>query len=95
MNLTLAERILVAHCNRTVVEPGEPIVADVDLIMAQDGTAPLAMKAFDGISDQVADPERVAFVIDHNAPSPAEGVSELHRRRISVVPPLPGSSWTQ
>ncbi len=49
-------------------------------MMGQDGTAPLAIKVFEEMGGQkVAAPEKVAFVIDHNAPSPVEGVSALHK----------------
>jgi 3-isopropylmalate/(R)-2-methylmalate dehydratase large subunit len=47
--------------------------------MGQDGTSPLAIRALERMGvDKLFDPERVAVVIDHSAPSPLEGVSELH-----------------
>jgi 3-isopropylmalate/(R)-2-methylmalate dehydratase large subunit len=47
--------------------------------MGQDGTSPLAIRAFEQMrGQQVCDPERAALVIDHSAPSPLEGVSALH-----------------
>jgi 3-isopropylmalate/(R)-2-methylmalate dehydratase large subunit len=47
--------------------------------MGQDGTSPLAIKAFQEIAgEKVLDPARVALVIDHSSPSPLEGVSNLH-----------------
>jgi len=76
--LTMAEKILSRKTGRTVT-PGELIVADIDLIMAHDGTAPLAIEKLSelGVSG-VFDPSRVVLVIDHTAPSPSDGVSNIH-----------------
>ncbi len=77
--MTLAEKILASKGDVDRVVPGEIVLAAVDLVMGQDGTAPLAIRAFEEMGgDGVFDPERVAFVIDHSAPSPSAAVSELH-----------------
>jgi len=48
-------------------------------VMAQDGTAPLAINSFERMGGRrVWDPSRIALVIDHNAPSPSEQVSRIH-----------------
>ncbi|MCL0032555.1 3-isopropylmalate dehydratase large subunit [Peptococcaceae bacterium] len=48
--------------------------------MGQDGTSPLAIRAFyDMNGEKVFDPEKIFMVIDHSAPSPNEGVSALHK----------------
>ncbi|MFZ5590770.1 MAG: 3-isopropylmalate dehydratase large subunit [Bacillota bacterium] len=79
MGQTIIEKILSAHSGQTV-HAGDLVVADVDLIMGQDGTSPLAIKAFENMGgEKVFDPEKVALVIDHSAPSPNEGVSALHQ----------------
>lgn len=79
MGKTIAEKILGAHCGKNV-SAGEIVVADIDFMMGQDGTAPLAIKAFEEMQQtSVFDPQRIAFVIDHSAPSPSEGVSALHK----------------
>lgn len=55
-------------------------MAGVDYVMGQDGTAPLAIRAFNDMGGaEVFDRERIAFVIDHSSPSPNEGVSALHK----------------
>ena len=75
---TIAEKIFSAHSG-TDARAGDIVVADVDFVMGQDGTSPLAIKALERMGvERVFDPERVAVVIDHSAPSPLEGVSELH-----------------
>ncbi len=78
MGLTITEKIFSRHCGRKV-RAGELVVTEVDFMMGQDGTSPLAIQAFRELKgERVYDPSRVALVIDHSAPSPLEGVSNLH-----------------
>ena len=75
---TIAEKIFSAHSGSDA-HAGDIVVADVDFVMGQDGTSPLAIRALERMGvDRVFDPERVALVIDHSSPSPLEGVSALH-----------------
>ncbi len=75
---TISEKIL-SHKSGRAVRPNEIVVASVDLVMAQDGTAPLAINSFERMGGRrVWDPSRIALVIDHNAPSPSEQVSRIH-----------------
>jgi 3-isopropylmalate/(R)-2-methylmalate dehydratase large subunit len=75
---TIAEKILSAHSG-TDARAGDIVVADVDFVMGQDGTSPLAIRALERMGvERVFDPAKVALVIDHSAPSPLEGVSALH-----------------
>lgn len=56
------------------------MVAEVDFVLAQDGTAPLAIRSFQEMEGRkVFDKDKVAFIIDHNSPSPNQRVSSLHR----------------
>ena len=68
--LTLAEKVLSAHCDKKEVRPGEFINARVDLILANDITAPLAIKEFlrFGIH-RVFNPAKVVMVPDHFCPN--------------------------
>ena len=68
--MTLAEKILAAHCGKKEVSPGEFINARVDLVLANDVTAPLAIKEFRrlGVS-KVFDPKKVVMVPDHFCPN--------------------------
>lgn len=78
MGKTMAEKIFERKVGKPV-HPGDIVVAPVDWAMGQDGTTPLAIQAFGEMNgQQVLQPERVVFVIDHNAPSPLEAVSRLH-----------------
>jgi len=67
---TITQKILAAHAGKDTVEPGELILAQVDIALANDITAPLAIKAFqEAGAKQVFDKERVVLVLDHFAPN--------------------------
>jgi len=68
--LTLVEKILAAHTSKEKVSPGEFINARVDLILANDITAPIAIKEFQRIGvGKVFDPKKVVMVPDHFVPN--------------------------
>ncbi len=78
MGKTISEKIFSAHAGRDV-SAGEIVIIQPDSMMAQDGTAPLAIRSFQqmgGASPKY--PRRISLVIDHNAPSPSRAVSNLH-----------------
>lgn len=68
--MTLAEKILAAHSGNIKVCPGEFINVRVDLILANDITAPLSIKEFQklGVST-VFDPKKIVMVPDHFCPN--------------------------
>jgi 3-isopropylmalate/(R)-2-methylmalate dehydratase large subunit len=68
--MTITEKILAFHAGLEAVSPGEFIKAKVDLALANDITAPLAIRVFDEIGRQhVFDPEKIALVADHFVPN--------------------------
>jgi len=68
--LTLAEKILAAHTNKKQVGPGEFINVRADLILANDITAPIAIREFQRIGiDKVFDPNKIVMVPDHFVPN--------------------------
>ncbi len=68
--MTIVEKILAAHCQREKVEPGDLVIADLDLILANDVTAPLAIKEFEKAgAEKVFDASRIAFIPDHFTPN--------------------------
>ncbi len=80
MGKTIAEKILSNKSGQDA-RANDIVIADLDFIMGQDGTSPLAIKAFQEMEGRkVFNPSRIAMVIDHSAPSPLEGVSELHQQ---------------
>ena len=67
--MTITEKILAAHTGRKKVAPGELINARVDLILANDITAPIAISEFrkTGARD-VFDRDKIALIPDHFSP---------------------------
>ncbi len=67
--MTSAEKILAAHSNRQKVSPGEFINARVDLVLANDITAPLAIREFQRLGvKEVFNPQKIVMVPDHFCP---------------------------
>jgi 3-isopropylmalate/(R)-2-methylmalate dehydratase large subunit len=70
MGMTLTEKILARHAGREKVEPGELILAKVDLALGNDVTSPIAIEAFRNLGiREVFDRERIALVPDHFTPN--------------------------
>jgi 3-isopropylmalate/(R)-2-methylmalate dehydratase large subunit len=70
MGMTITEKILAAHCGRDRVRPGELINIRLDLVLANDVTAPVAIKEFEKTgAKEVFDKEKVVLVPDHFAPN--------------------------
>jgi 3-isopropylmalate/(R)-2-methylmalate dehydratase large subunit len=68
-DMTITEKILAAHSGKKEVSPGELINAKVDLILANDITAPIAISEFKKIgAKDVFDKDRIALIPDHFAP---------------------------
>ena len=67
---TVTQKILAAHAGRAHVSPGEILTCKVDLAMANDVTAPPAVRAFERMGAQrVWDRNKVALVASHFAPA--------------------------
>src|SRR3989339_48795 len=67
--MTITEKLFAAHAGKKKVEPGELINAKVDLILANDITAPIAIQEFKKIgAKDVFDRNRIALIPDHFAP---------------------------
>lgn len=70
MGMTITEKILAAHTDKSFVEAGEIVDARIDLAMANDITAPLSLEEFEKVGARtVFDPEKVVFVLDHFTPN--------------------------
>ena len=67
--MTMAEKILAAHAGLDEVRPGQLIECDLDLVLANDVTAPLAIKTVRQITDEVFDADKIALVPDHYVPN--------------------------
>ncbi len=70
MGMTMTQKILAAHCGRDQVQPGEIVMAAVDLALGNDITAPLAIRQMEKYGlNRVFDKEKVALVMDHFTPN--------------------------
>lgn len=67
--MTLAEKILAAHAGLPEVVPGQLVECDLDLVLANDITAPIAIKTVREIGAGVFDREKICLVPDHYAPN--------------------------
>ncbi len=68
--MTLAEKILAAHCGKASVSPGDFLSVRTDLVLSNDITAPIAIREFErlGVST-VFDPKKIVMVPDHFCPN--------------------------
>jgi len=70
MGMTLTEKILAKHAGKEKVEPGELILARVDLALGNDVTSPIAIDAIRKRNiREVFDREKIALVPDHFTPN--------------------------
>ena len=70
MSMTMTQKILAAHAGLESVEAGQLILVNVDRVLGNDITSPVAIKEFEkiGVKD-VYDRDRVTMVMDHFAPN--------------------------
>lgn len=70
MAMTMTQKILAAHAGVKSVSAGDLIMVDLDLVLGNDITTPVAIKEFDKINvTEVFNKKKVAIVPDHFAPS--------------------------
>jgi 3-isopropylmalate/(R)-2-methylmalate dehydratase large subunit len=70
MAMTITEKILARHADLDHVSPGDLIEVNVDMALANDITAPLAIKVFEEIgARRVFDPYKIALIPDHFVPN--------------------------
>jgi len=68
--MTLVEKILAAHTGKGRVSPGEFLNVKVDVILANDITAPIAIREFKRLGlERVFDPQKIVMVPDHFVPA--------------------------
>ena len=70
MAMTMTQKILAAHAGLKSVEAGQLVLVNVDRVLGNDITSPVAIKEFNKIGvDKVYDTEKVTMVMDHFAPN--------------------------
>lgn len=70
MAMTMTQKILAAHAGLDKVEAGQLVLVNLDRVLGNDITSPVAIREFDkfGFSD-VYDKDKVTMVMDHFAPN--------------------------
>ncbi len=68
--MTMTQKILAAHAGLPYVEAGQLIEADLDLVLGNDITSPVAITEMGKMSRQsVFDKDKIALVMDHFTPN--------------------------
>ena len=81
MSMTMTQKILAAHCGKDVLRPGDMILADTDLVLGNDITAPVAINEFQKAGcGGVFDPGKIALVMDHFTPNKDIKAAEQTKR---------------
>ena len=66
MGMTMTQKILAAHAGLPSVSAGQLIEADLDLVLGNDITSPVAIHEMDKMKvDGVFDKDKIALVLDH------------------------------
>lgn len=69
MGMTMTQKILADHAGVKEVHAGELIEANVDIVMANDITGPMALPIFKKMADKVFNKDKVVLVPDHFTPN--------------------------
>src|SRR5579884_2853448 len=82
MGMTISEKILAAHAGKERVEPGEIVMVDVDVNLANELSAALAIDEFKKIkgAERILAPQSAIFVPDHFTPNKDITTAKLVQR---------------
>ena len=70
MGMTMTQKILAHHAGLDEVKPGQLIMADLDLVLGNDITTPVAIDVIKNVhKDGVFDKDKIALVMDHFVPN--------------------------
>ena len=69
MGMNMTEKILAKHAGLDKVVPGQLITCKLDMVLANDVTAPPSIKEFEKIGRPVFDRTKIALVPDHFTPN--------------------------
>jgi len=69
MGMTMTQKILAAHAGLDRVTAGQLIECELDVVMANDITGPMALPIFRQMADKVFDKDKVVLVPDHFTPN--------------------------
>lgn len=70
MGMTMTQKILAAHAGLDKVTPGQLIRANLDMVLGNDITTPVAVNEFNKAGfDKVFDKDKISIVLDHFTPN--------------------------
>lgn len=70
MSMTMTQKILAAHAGLEKVEAGQLVLVNLDRVLGNDITSPVAIREFNKLGvDDVYDKDKVTMVMDHFAPN--------------------------
>lgn len=70
MGMTMTQKILAAHAGLKEVKAGQFIEIDLDMVLGNDITTPVAIKEFEKMgAENVFDKDKIAIVLDHFVPN--------------------------
>ena len=70
MGMTMTQKILAAHAGLSEVKAGQLIEADLDLVLGNDITSPVAIKEMEKFNkESIFDKDKIALVMDHFIPN--------------------------
>ena len=85
MEQTITEKILTNDSQTKKrhkhLSAGDFTVADIDIVMAHDSTAPLAIEVVNQIGKRIFDPRKIVIVFDHFFPQNKEPL-HFHQNQV-------------
>lgn len=70
MGMTMSQKILAAHAGLDTVEAGQLIMANLDMVLGNDITAPVAINEFETAGfNSIFDKHKISLVMDHFVPN--------------------------
>ena len=70
MGMTMTQKILAAHAGLSEVKAGQLIMADLDLVLGNDVTSPVAINEFNKAGfDSIFSQDKITMVMDHFTPN--------------------------
>ncbi|MDP2969366.1 MAG: 3-isopropylmalate dehydratase large subunit [Deltaproteobacteria bacterium] len=79
MGKTISEKILTLHSAKEA-KASDLVLAEVDLLMGHDWNTPLTIQVLKEMGvENIFDPKKAIFVVDHAVPSPNERISAMQK----------------
>lgn len=81
MGMTMSQKILAAHAGLEKVQAGELIMANLDMVLGNDITSPVAINEFENAGfDEVFSTTKISMVMDHFVPNKDIKAAEQAKR---------------